>query len=37
MEPERGEVVPEGHVGEIWVRSGSKAAGYWVRDMGGLA
>jgi acyl-CoA synthetase (AMP-forming)/AMP-acid ligase II len=36
VDPETGAVVPDGRIGEIWVRGGGVAAGYW-RDLGKTA
>ena len=32
VDPETGEPVPDGTVGEVWVRGGSVALGYWKRE-----
>jgi len=32
IEPQSRQVLPDGHVGEIWVRGGSVACGYWNQD-----
>ena len=32
VDPDRGHVLPDGHVGEIWVSGPSKALGYWQRS-----